>query len=207
MRTGASIIFNPIQITMSKVRLIFFFSFCCNHATCDAAMFQVDPANSTAYFEVGYFAHGMVKGTLSKISGKVTLGDMNKKGSADISFDMTTVETGHQLTNSFIKSKNIFHTNAYPTMRFHAAQFEFDGPQLISVSGNLTLHGVTRAIGLEAKRFTCGETVAVGPLPQTCHCEFSTVIHRRQFGMGRFPFLVNDEVSINATLTLERVAP
>ncbi len=207
---------------MNTLRLVFFLACYCRLAACIAAVFQVDSANSTAYFEVGYFGHGLVKGALNRISGTVELDDASKDGKAEINFDMTTVETGHGMTNRFIKSKSIFYTALYPAMMFRATRFDFQGDQLMSVNGDLLLHGVTRAIRLEAKRFACDDKANPSNTPnlpnipnpsnmpntaQTCNGEFATVIYRSHFGMDRFSFMVNDDVLINVTLTLERLQP
>jgi polyisoprenoid-binding protein YceI len=192
---------------MSRLRFLFFLAYCCKFATGNAAVFQVDSTNSTAYFEVGYLGHGMVKGALNHISGKVDLDGASKTGSADINFDMTTVETGHRMTNHFIKSHSIFNIEAYPAMLFHATSFDFDGERLLAVNGDLNLHGVTRMIRLEAKRFSCADSVNADTLRQQCNGEFSTTIYRSNFGMNSFSFMVNDEVMINVSLALDRILP
>lgn len=176
-------------------------------ADAGATVFNVDSANSSATFEVGYFAHGMVKGILNRISGRVDLDGNTKIGSGDIIFDMTAVETGSSMTNRFIKSGSIFDSARFPTMQFHATRFDFDGERLLAVNGDLQLHGVTKAIRLEAKQFACIDAVAPDGPVQPCHGEFSTVIYRSHFGMNHFRLLVDDEVLINVSLGLERVAP
>ncbi len=184
----------------------------CRLSESSAAVFAVDGPNSSASFEVGYFAHGMVKGVLSRISGRVDLDANTKIGSGEIVFDMTAVETGSAMTNRFIKSGNIFDTEKYPTMMFRATRFDFEGERLIAVNGDLQLHGVTRAIRLEAKQFACAD-VQLPELSrqelqrQPCHGEFTTVIYRSHFGMNRFRLLVDDEVLINVSLGLERISP
>ncbi len=184
----------------------------CRLSESGAAVFAVDAANSSATFEVGYFAHGMVKGVLSRISGRVDLDANTRTGSGEIVFDMTAVETGSAMTNRFVKSGSIFDTEKFPQMMFRATRFDFEGDRLIAVNGDLQLHGVTRAIRLEAKQFACADALipelARQDLPrQPCHGEFTTVIYRSHFGMNRFRLLVDDEVLINVSLGLERISP
>lgn len=172
-----------------------------------AALFMVDGSNSSASFHVKYWGHGVVKGVLSRLAGKVELDMTTKEGGGDIVFDMTMVETGSALTNRFIKSGNVFDSEKFPNMTFRATRFDYEGERLMAVNGDLTLHGVTRAIRLEAKQFACADVVAGDGARQFCHGEFTTVIYRSHFGMNRFRLLVNDDVLINVNLALERLTP
>jgi polyisoprenoid-binding protein YceI len=172
-----------------------------------AALFMVDGSNSSASFHVGYWGHGIVKGVLSRLSGKVELDVTTKEGGGDIVFDMTMVETGNAITNRFIKSGNVFDIEKFPSMTFRATRFDYDGERLMAVNGDLTLHGVTRAIRLEARQFACADVAVADAARQFCHGEFTTVVYRSHFGMNRFRLLVNDDVLINVNLVLERLTP
>lgn len=180
---------------------------CCCQGDAEAAVFNVDSASSHASFEVGYFAHGKVKGILNRINGKVEVDAVSKTGNGDIVFDMTMVETGSAMTNRFIKSASIFDVEKFPTMQFHSTRFDFDGDRLLAVNGELQLHGVTRTVRLEVKQFACIDALGQDGPRQPCHGEFTTVINRSNFDMKRYRFLVDDEVLINVSLDLERVLP
>ncbi len=172
-----------------------------------AALFLVDGSKSSASFSVKYWGHGTVKGVLSRLSGKVELDMTSKEGEGDIVFDMTIVDTGSALTNRFIKSSSVFDVEKYPNMTFRATRFDYEGERLMAVNGDLNLHGVTRAIRLEAKQFACADVINSDTAQQFCHGEFTTVVYRSHFGMNRFRRLVNDDVLIDVNLALERVTP
>ena len=197
---------------MNKIGSIMLILAICRLSESSAAVFAVDGANSSASFEVGYFASGVVKGVLSRISGRVDLDVNTRVGSGEIVFDMTAVETGSAITNRFVKSGSIFNTEKFPTMMFRATRFDFEGDRLMAVNGDLQLHGVTRAIRLEARQFACVEVqlpalVWQDAARQPCHGEFTTVIYRSHFGMNRFRMLVDDEVLIHVSLELTRISP
>lgn len=191
---------------MNRPRLLIFLGCCLCLTNGHAARFRVDGANSGAHFEVGHWGGGIVKGTLGQITGSVEFDDESKSGAGDISFDMRAVETGRDFVNGFIKSKAIFDTSTYPVMRFHANRFEFQAGQLVSVAGELDLHGVTKAILMNVKRFTCRESASAENARRECSGNFQTTIFRSQFGMNSFSAMVNDEVRIAVDLTLERQA-
>ena len=172
-----------------------------------AAQFRVDSRNSTAYFEVGYFGGGLVKGALDHITGAVEYDAASKLGSADINFDISTVETGSNFVNGFIKSRHVFDTAAYPSMQFHADRFEFQGGQLTGVKGDLTLHGVTKPVLMDVKRFVCADVNMAEQARHQCTGNFKTTVVRSNFGMHSFSSIVDDEVRITVDLTLERLQP
>lgn len=191
---------------MNRPRLLIFLACCLCLTTGHAAQFRVDGANSSAHFEVGYWGGGVVKGTLGRIAGTVEFDEESKSGVADISFDMSAVETGRDFVNGFIKSKAIFDTAAYPVMRFHANRFEFQAGQLVAVAGDLNLHGATKAILMNVNRFACSDSAIADRVRHECRGNFQATIFRSQFGMNSFSAMVNDEVRIAVDLTLERLA-
>ncbi len=172
-----------------------------------AAQYRVDTRASRAYFEVGYFGGGLVKGMLDHITGSVEYDADSKAGVADISFDISTVETGSDFVNVFIKSRHIFDTATYPRMYFHARSFEFSGEQMVAVKGDLTMHGVTQAVLMNVKRFVCADVMIADQTGHQCTGNFQTVVSRSNFGMSSFSSIVDDEVRIAVDLALERHQP
>ncbi len=201
---------------------LFLYTITCRCLAAPAMIYTIDTANSAAWFEVRYWGSSTVKGKLALLQGKVELDDGGKGGRGEIVFDMNSVQTGRDFVNDFIKSKRIFDTANFPTMSFKPAKFEFAGERIVATEGELTLHGVTRAVRLEVKRFLCQDVLAsllfdvnntTTDLPgmnvgrMFCYGEFSTQILRSQFGMDSMSLVVNDEVNINANLVLQRAAP
>lgn len=168
------------------------------------SVYEVDSNASSAHFEVVYFGSGVVRGMLGNIKGSVELDDASKEGVAIMAFDMNTVETGRAMLNSLIKSRHIFDTATFPDMHFRSNYFEFRGPQLVSASGMLTLHGVTRPIHLQVRNFSCSEAAPPIPARARCNGNFHTVISRSQFGMNQLSLLVEDDVLISVDLSLRR---
>lgn len=184
--------------------------------------YVVDIAKSAAWFEVSYWGGSTVKGKLSLLQGRVEFDEGAKNGRGEIGFDMNSVQTGREFINDFVKSKQIFDTATYPTMSFRPSRFEFVTERLLFVEGDLILHGVTRPVRLDVKRFTCQESMAsllfeisqpaLDDLPlnmgkNACYGEFSTSISRAQFGMDSLSLMVSDTVNISVNLVLQKAVP
>ncbi|MBI3230359.1 MAG: YceI family protein [Burkholderiales bacterium] len=196
----------------------------CYPCLAGAAAYVVDSSNSAAWFEVHYWGNSVVKGKLSLQQGRVELDEGGRGGRGEISFDMNSVQTGRDFVNDFIKSKRIFDAATFPSMTFKPNRFEFQGERMSAAEGELNLHGVTRTVRLEVKRFLCQDVLAAllfdvsnvsasvdTPLPSIgrayCYGEFTTQILRSQFGMDSMTMMVNDEVNISANLVLQKVIP
>ncbi len=187
--------------------LLLFLLACLASLQAQATVFLVNANQSRAWFQVGYFPGGKVNGMLHRVSGKVEMDSKTKAGAGEVVFDMSMVETGNIVTNAFIKSGNVFDSKKFPTMLFRPTRFDFEGEQLLAVNGDLVLHGVTRAIRLDVKHFSCAETVLDTNVLPACKGEFTAVVYRSHFGMGHFKLLVDDDVLIDVSLVFDRLVP
>lgn len=130
--------------------------------------YQAEIAHSAAWFEVGYWPRSKVKGRFSLYKGSVELDERGKSGRGEILFDMNSVQTGSEMVNDFVKSRQIFDTANYPVMSFRPSRFEYQGERLLASEGELLLHGVSRVVRLDVKRFVCADSLAqVWVAPQT----------------------------------------
>ncbi len=202
--------------------ILFLYSITCRCLAAPAMIYTIDTNNSAAWFEVRYWGSSTVKGKLALLQGRVELEEGGKGGRGEIGFDMNSVQTGREFINDFIKSKRIFDTSTFPVMSFKPARFEFAGERIVATEGELNLHGVTKSVRLEVKRFLCQDVLAsllfdvsnttaeipsVGIGRTYCYGEFTTQILRSQFGMDSMSLMVNDEVNISANLILQKVMP
>lgn len=178
--------------------------------------YQVDTQASNAWFEVAYWGRGSVRGKLSLQAGRVEIDTITRNGRGEINVDMNSVQTGREFLNKFIKSSQVFDSASFPVMSFQPSQFEYSNERLAWCEGELMLHGVSKLIRLEVRRFSCQDNPAQAGDKQEdginlgkhyCYGEFAAKILRSQFGMDNFSLLVDDEVGIVVNLALQKVAP
>ncbi len=110
-----------------------------------AAPFTVDPVHSTVGFKVRHMMISNVIGKFDKFSGTYDLED-GKLLSLNGTVETASVDTGVEKRDADLKSANFFNVAKYPEMTFKMTAF--DGK---SVTGELTMHGVTRPLTLEAE--------------------------------------------------------
>jgi polyisoprenoid-binding protein YceI len=171
---------------------------------------QIDAAHSNAHFTVRHMMISNVKGQFSGITGSATLDPADlSRSSVEIAIDVTTVNTQDVQRDGHLKSVDFFDAEKYPTINFRSTRVEAAGEGELRVTGDLTLHGVTKPVVLMVE----GPTDIVKD-PWGFHrwgASATTKINRRDFGLNFNALLetggavVGDEVKIS--LDVEFVRP
>src|SRR5271165_6393031 len=113
---------------------------------------QIDPQHSAAQFSVKHMAISTVRGGFSKVTGTVIFDDKDvTKSSVDVTIDTTTVDTREPNRDKDLKSDHFFDVEHYPTMTFKSTKVEQASPGKLKVTGNLTIHGVTKEVVLDVE--------------------------------------------------------
>ena len=168
-----------------------------------AATFRVDTERTNVAFAVSNLGIGSHQGRFDLTFGKITLDPEHHSGSIDFVVDVGSVNTGWDLRDGFLKSDLMFDVERYPSIRFRSTRFDFDGPRLVAVDGEMTMHGVTRPVRFDVRRMECGADTAVGS--DGCAASVSGHISRGAFGMSFGYPLVGDEVALDFSIRAIRV--
>ena len=160
-------------------------------AQAESATYVIDPAHTFVTFEVTHFGTSTLRGRWDKKEGQVTIDRAAHTGRAQITIDMQSVSTGTDAFNRFLLGKNGFNVAANPQAFFVATQFTFDGDNVASVTGELTLNGKSGEATLKATRFHCYTSPMLKT--QVCGGDFETTIKRSDFGLTfGVPFVSDD---------------
>ena len=145
------------------------------------ASYVVDPTHTFVNYEMGHYGTTTNRGRFSTTEGLVQIDDAGGTGKIDITMDMTSINTGVDLLNRHVQSKDFFNVAAFPTARFQADRIAFSGDKVTEVNGTLTLLGQARPVVLKASRFNC----YLNPLikRQVCGGDFETTVERSQWGI------------------------
>jgi polyisoprenoid-binding protein YceI len=141
----------------------------------------VDPRHTFPSYEIGHNNYSFQRGRFNRTAGKITLDRENRKGSADIVIDATSVSTGVEKLEEHIRSDDFLKTKANPTITFKSSQFLFDGDRLRSAVGDLTMAGVTRPVTLDVTHFHCEPHKQLKIM--VCGAEMVAKIKRSEFGI------------------------
>jgi polyisoprenoid-binding protein YceI len=166
-----------------------------------ADTWQIDPAHTNVEFTVRHMMISNVKGQFQKTTGTITInGNDPASATIDATIDASSVDTRVERRDTHLKSPDFLDVAKYPTITFKSTKVEADGPGKFKVTGDLTLHGVTKPVVLEVE--SSGAPVKVmGGLHAGASA--TTKINRSDFGLTWNKALetggvvVGDEVAIS----------
>jgi polyisoprenoid-binding protein YceI len=91
-----------------------------------------------------------VRGEFHGVTGTVNWDDKDiSKSTIDVTIDATTVDTREPKRDAHLKSPDFFDVAKYPTMTFKSKKIEQVSPGKLKVTGDLTIHGVTKEVVLD----------------------------------------------------------
>jgi polyisoprenoid-binding protein YceI len=171
----------------------------CGSAARAADVYTVDPVHSSISFRISHQGISDIHGRFNDYSGTFTIDRADpSKSSFELSVKVESVDTNNQKRDEHLRAPDYFNVKQFPAMTFKSKKVKptDDGYE---VTGDLTLHGVTKEITLDLKgghkeiEFPKGsKRIGVTATP---------TIDRTQFGMrSEKPGLGDD---VNITLGIE----
>jgi len=167
---------------------------------------QLDPAHSSAQFAVHHMGISTVRGAFTKVAGTVQYNPADvAKASVEITIDATSVDTRVEKRDDDVKGPKLLDVAKYPTITFKSKRVESAGPGKLRVTGDLTLHGVTKEVVLDVDGPTGPIKDARGN--EKMGASATAQINRQDFGVSGFPsVVVADEVGITIDVELRKAA-
>jgi polyisoprenoid-binding protein YceI len=178
-------------------------------AAAATSTWQIDPNHSAAQFAVRHLAISTVRGAFTKVSGTIQFDDKDiAKSSVDVTIDAASVDTRVADRDKDLRSDRFFDVEKYPTLSFKSTKVEQTEVGKLKVTGDLTIHGVTKQVVLDVE----GPTAAVKDPwgNQRAAANASTKINRQDFGvkwnakMDNGGWVVGDDVAITIDVEMVR---
>jgi polyisoprenoid-binding protein YceI len=175
------------------------------HALAQTQTWYLDPNHSAAQFSVRHMGISTVRGTFAKISGVAEDSPDLSKASVKVTIDAGSVDTRVDARDKDLRSDHFFDVAKYPTITFQSKRVESAGAGKLKVTGDLTIHGVTKEVVLDVD----GPTAPMKDPRGNSHRGLSatTKISRADYGMTYGAPMVGDEVGIQLDVELVDKAP
>lgn len=167
---------------------------------------KVDPAHSAAQFSVRHMGISTVRGAFTKVSGSVQYDPADPtKTTIEATIEAASVDTRVEMRDDDLRSPNFFDSAKYPTLTFKSKRVEVAGAGKLRVTGDLTIHGVTKEVVLDVD----GPSAEVKDPRGRLHvgASASTKVNRQDFGVSGAGTMVGDDVPIVIDLELVRSSP
>ena len=166
-----------------------------------AKTWQIDPNHSSAQFSVRHMGISTVRGAFTKVSGTATYDPADPgKTALEATIDASSVDTHVEKRDNDLRSPNYFEVAKYPTLTFKSTKVEAAGPGKLKVTGDLTIHGVTKQVVLDVD----GPSAPVQDPKGNLHMGASatTKINRKDFGVNGGGGLVGNDIPITIDVEL-----
>ncbi|MBA3581903.1 MAG: polyisoprenoid-binding protein [Gammaproteobacteria bacterium] len=161
-----------------------------------------DKSHTRIFFDVNHLGFSQYRGMFHEYDGTFVFDAKNlAKSKVDVTIQMTSADMYHDKMNEHLKADDILDVAKYPTAHFVSTAVE-KTDKGAKVTGNLTLHGVTKSVILDVtfneakphpmnKQFTRGFTAL-------------TVLDRGEFGIGYAVPMVSKEVNLYISVEAQR---
>ncbi len=172
------------------------------------ATYQIDPTHSSVHFSVRHMMLSNVRGEFTKVSGTIKFDPENPASSSlDATIDAASINTRDAQRDTHLKSADFLDVEKFPTLTFHSKKIA-PQPGGGKVTGDLTIHGVTREITLDVEGPTAEIKDPWGK--QRMGASATTTLSRKDFGLiwnaalETGGVMVGDEVKITIDVEFVR---
>ena len=157
--------------------------------------YKVDPVHTTAIFRIKHLGVTYFYGRFNETTGSFTL---NTENPCEMLFDVQiktdSVDTNAAGRNNHLKGPDFFNAKQFPTISFKSKSVESSGENTYAVSGDLTLHGVTKPI--TAQMEFVGQGDKGRRFGYRAGFDATFTIKRSDYGMNFMQGMLGDEVTI-----------
>jgi polyisoprenoid-binding protein YceI len=166
-----------------------------------ATTWNLDPAHSTAEFKVRHMMISWVKGKFTGLSGALTLHESDHAYSGvEATIDVATITTGADDRDNHLKSADFFDAAQFPTINFKSTRVESKGKGEFAVTGDLTMHGITKPVTFSVEQLSEPSKDPWGN--QRIGIEAITKVNRKDFGLNWNTALETGGVLVGEDVTI-----
>ncbi|MEO8155222.1 MAG: YceI family protein [Rhizobacter sp.] len=158
-------------------------------AQAQGVTYTLDPAHTHVHWEVLHFGTSTSRGRFDEVSGSLKLDAAARTGEVSVAITTTSVNTGVGPLNSVLRSSYLA-TTEFPQAYFVASGWRWTAEAPLEVRGELTLHGVSRALVLRAPLLHCDTQPLLKR--EVCGADLEGELQRSDFGItDGLPFIAN----------------
>lgn len=167
--------------------------------------FKFDQAHSTIAFKVRHML-GSAKGKFTKFSGTIEIDrEHPEKSSVVATIQAASIDTANAKRDEHLRTADFFNVQRYPEITFKSRRVKQTGPASGEISGDFTMHGVTRSITLNVQLLGDPESAAKNP---TTRWRVTTApLKRGDFGIGKGATgasMIGDDVTVSIEIEASR---
>lgn len=154
-------------------------------------IYETDQGHTEVFFGWSHANVSMQHGEFTRASGTLTLFPKDpEQSSIQVTIDTSSLATGYEALDTELKGSGWLNTEKFPEITFQSTAIELTGKHTAKVTGDLTMHGVTKSVVLDTKLLLRG-THPVGKWIQHYKGQWTafhatTTIDHQAFGIGAY---------------------
>lgn len=175
-----------------------------------ATTWVIDPMHSEVQFKVKHLMVSTVSGQFSQFEGQLVMaGDDFEDAKITFSANIDSISTGNEQRDGHLKTAEFFDAEQFPKLTFESTGMTKSGDEVYTLTGNLTLHGVTKPVTLKAEY---GGQMGDFYGNTKAGFEVTGVIKRKEFGLTwdgiteAGGVVVSDEVKLTMNIQVAKQA-
>ena len=166
--------------------------------------YVLDPHHTQITFGWTHFGFSHMSGRFDKVDGTFLFDPAAPaKSKVEVSIPIASISTGVADLDDDLRGDGFFDAGKFPTATFRSTSVKSTGKDKLAVSGDLTVHGVTKPVILDVTI----NKIGMHPMAQRAAAGFdaSTTIKRTDFGISKYAPNVSDEIQIH--ISTETMVP
>jgi hypothetical protein len=168
-------------------------------AAAQSGTYTLDKAHSAIRFSISHFYVSTTEGQFNDFDGKLTVPpDAPERGAVTIHIAPGSIQTDSAARDEHLRTADFFDVAKFPAASFDSSGLAAINGKSAKLTGNFTLHGVTRPITLAVTLKTADRNAAV--------LEFSATgkVKRSDFGITSYPGIIGDDVALTINAAFDR---
>ena len=155
--------------------------------------YKIDPVHSSVGFSIRHFFSN-VPGAFTKFGGTIVVDrDHLENSTVEATIQVPSIDTRSNQRDTHLRSKDFFAVEKFPTITFKSKSWKKSGDDTFDITGDLTMHGVTKEVVLKTKLLGFGPGMNGAVLSGW---EATTTLNRNDFGITFFPKVLGDDVAV-----------
>lgn len=156
--------------------------------------YEVDKVHSTVIFKCKHLDTSWAFGRFNDVAGEFTFDAAKpESGKVDITIQMASVDTNSKKRDEHLKSPDFFGVEQFPTATFKSKSIAKKGDKMFAVTGDLSLHGVTKSVTIDMEQSGMGENQKNVKLSGFYG---TLVLQRGDYGIKFMPGALGEEVTL-----------
>ena len=166
--------------------------------------YKLDPGHTMVLFSWSHFGFSNPVADIGIGDGTLVFDQQNpSKSSVEVTIPLSNLDTHVPALDKHLKEPDFFNADQFPTITFKSTSVQPLGGEHYKVTGDLTVHGVTKPVVLNATLNGVGTHPMTGA--QAIGFNATGTLKRSDFGLGAYVPKVSDEIQL--TITTEASVP